>query len=114
MIDVSGETMLTIHLPNAIRRELDQEVTTDRPLEGVVLDLIRVGLRHRTSIGEKVSRPLVREALQGTGLWEPLDETVWAPYLRDAEKVTHEEVREMLAGLSPLSEDIVAERNEGR
>ncbi len=106
--------MLTIHLPNAIRRELDQEVTTDRPLEGVVLDLIRVGLRHRASIGEKVSRPLVREALQGTGLWEPLDETVWAPYLRDAEKVTHEEVREMLAGLSPLSEDIVAERDEGR
>ena len=54
------------------------------------------------------------EAIEKTGLVEPLEEEGWEEYLVAAREIAHEEVRKMLAGLSPFSANIIAERDEGR
>lgn len=111
---MAGEAMLTIRLPDVLRRELDREMSaSNRPLDSVVIDLIRLGLGLKESTRQKSQREREMEAMAKTGLVEPLG-GAWEEYLKTARKITHTEVREMLTGLTPFSEDIIAERNEGR
>jgi predicted transcriptional regulator len=108
------ETTLTIRLPDALRQRLDREASaSDRPLNSVVVDFIQLGLRTREIAHEKDERERELKAIDKTGLVEPLGEG-WEEYLVAARGIAHEEVRETLAGLSPFSVDIIAERNEER
>lgn len=111
---MAKETKLTIRLPDALRQRLDREASTsDRSLNSVVVDFIQLGLKAREIAHEKDQRERELEAIEKTGLVEPLGEG-WEEYLAAAREITHEEVREMLAGLSPFSADIITERDEGR
>ena len=111
---MARETTLTIRLPDALRQKLDREASaSDRSLNSVVIDFIQLGLKAREITHEKDQRERELEAIVKTGLVEPLGEG-WEEYLALAREISHEEVREMLVGLSPFSADIVAERDEGR
>jgi len=108
------ETTLTIRLPDALRQRLDREASaSDRPLNSVVVDFIQLGLKAKEIEYEKDQRERELGAIEKTGLVEPLGDG-WDEYLVAAREVTHKEVRKTLAGLSPFSADIIAERDEGR
>jgi len=112
---MTSKTELTIRLPDALRQRLDQEASaSDRSLDSVIIDFIQLGLKAREITPERDQRERELETIVKTGLVEPLEEEGWGEYLAAAREIAHEELREMLAGLSPLSADIIAEREEGR
>lgn len=114
VVEMAGKATLTIRLSDVLRKELDREtLVSNRPLDSVVVDLIQLGLKLKESARQKSQWEREMEAITKTGLVEPLGEG-WEEYLKTARGTTHGEVREMLAGLAPFSEDIIAERNEKR
>jgi predicted transcriptional regulator len=114
VIEMASDTTLTIRLPDALRQELDYETSlSNRSLNSVIVELIQAGLKTRESTHQKRLWERDMDAISKTGLVEPRGEC-WRGYVEAAREITHAQVREMLAGLSPLSEDIIAERNEGR
>lgn len=111
---MARETALTIRLSDDLRQRLDREASaSDRSLDSIVIDFIQLGLKAKEIAHEKDQRERELEAIAKTGLVEPLGEG-WEEYLVAAKGITHKEVREMLAGLSPFSADIISERDEGR
>ena len=57
---------------------------------------------------------ILDDILREAGLLIEEDSSVWEQWLDEASRITHQQLRQRLAGTPPLSELIIAERNEGR
>ncbi len=103
-----GKT-LTLELPETLYRRLEEKAKREaKPLDETVLRLLEEGLGELDPAEE---RRRVLEVLRSSGLWQPPGPE-WDEYIKAAEGVTVKEIRKMLEGIPPLSEDIIAMRGE--
>ena len=65
------------------------------------------------AVKAKSERERIREALRSTGLLSEMGEE-WNDLIAQSPRMTHDEIQQMMAGTPPLSELIIAEREEGR
>ena len=113
---------VTVRLPEALAASLSREAL---PPDEVIIKALEEWLeqreQERVKEAKKLERERVLEAIRSTGLWcshedqrafvERLMSTLG---LEAVELPSHEELRQELEGVPPLSELIIAERDEGR
>ncbi|MDH7486026.1 MAG: toxin-antitoxin system HicB family antitoxin [Anaerolineae bacterium] len=100
---------LTVRLPGLLHRRLKKQAqATKRSLNRVIVEALW------RDLGGEETQPLseyerTMQVIRESGLLATLGPE-WDRYIEDAPDMTHEEIREALRGLSPLSEDIIADR----
>lgn len=102
---------LTVRLPEEVHQELQRRAQEHhRSLNYTLVEALRRQLRLlRRETPSEYER--VMAVVHETGLVTTLGPQ-WDKYLEGVPIVTHEELWNMTAGLSPLSEDIIADRGE--
>jgi predicted transcriptional regulator len=100
---------ITLRLPSGLHNRLKRRVTrSQRSMNSIIVDAIREGL-DRSEYEPETSEDRAWKALRESGLWEPLGKE-WLEGIDLENLPTHEELREMLKGVPPLSEIIIQER----
>ena len=100
---------IAVRLPVPLHRRLKARAqTTKRSLNKIIVEALRRDLE------EEYTRPLseyerTMQVIRESGLLVTLGPE-WDKYIEDAPDMTHDEIREALRGLSPLSKDIIADR----
>jgi predicted transcriptional regulator len=102
---------LTIRLPKQLHQTLQERAAQSaQSLNRVIVDTLRRGVeREEAKPLSEYERTMA--AIRKTGLVTTLGPE-WDKYIEDAPDMTVEELREALRGISPLSEDIIADRGE--
>jgi Arc/MetJ-type ribon-helix-helix transcriptional regulator len=103
---------IAIELPERLSKQLRQELVSDDEVSEVVTEAIERWLENRRQKA-KSEQERIREALRSTGLLSEMGEE-WNDLIAQAPRMTHDEIQQMMAGTPPLSEIIIAEREEGR
>ncbi|HID31583.1 MAG TPA: hypothetical protein EYP19_16495 [Desulfobacterales bacterium] len=108
---------ITIELPDSLLKRLRRESLS---AEEIVIEALEEWLEKRREARQleeiKASEPeheQVMEAIESTGLLEPMGDE-WKTLIAQAPRLSHAELQKMMAGKPPLSEIIIAERDEGR
>lgn len=115
-------SMITVQLPETLAESLSKE--TLPPDEAVIKALeewLEQREQERAKEAKKLERERVLKAIRSTGLWRSQeDQRTFVERLMNTlgleavELPSHEELRQELKGVPPLSELIIAERDEGR
>jgi len=102
---------LTVRLPKQLHQILrERAARSAQSLNKVIVNTLWRGLEREEA--EPLSEhERVMRAIRKSGLWEPTGPG-WDKYIEGAPDMTVEELREALRGISPLSEDIIADRGE--
>ena len=103
---------IAIKLPERLTKQLRQELVSDEAVSEAVAEAIKEWLESRRQKARS-ERERIREALRSTGLLSKMGEE-WNDLIGQAPRMTHDEIQQMMAGVPPLSELIIAEREEGR
>lgn len=104
---MSDTIKLTLRLPAWMHEQLQQDAQAEnQSLNQVILETIKVGMKQKITYPEREDEK-VKRILRESKLWEPLSSD-W-PQVEDP-GYTHEEIREMLKGVPPLSEIIIEDR----
>jgi Arc/MetJ-type ribon-helix-helix transcriptional regulator len=103
---------IAIKLPERLAEQLRQELVSDEAVNEAVTEAIEEWLESRRHKA-KSERERIREALRSTGLLSEMGEG-WNDLIAQAPRMTHDEIQQMMDGTPPLSELIIAERDEGR
>lgn len=104
---MSDTIKLTLRLPAWMHQQLQQYAQTEhQSLNNVVLETLKSGLNQKITYPEREDEKIKR-MLRESKLWEPLGPD-W-PQVEDP-GYTHEEIREMLTGVPPLSNVIIEDR----
>ena len=102
---------LTVRLPRQLHQTLRERATRSaQSLNKVIVNTLWRGLE-RKEITPPSEYERTMAAIRKTGLVTPLGPE-WAKYIEAAPDMTAEELREALRVISPLSEDIIADRGE--
>jgi hypothetical protein len=100
---------LTLRLPAALHEKLRQRAQANsQSLNLTALEAMREGLSQST-ISYANDEERVWRALRESGLWEPLGPE-WLEGMEDVPVLTHEEIRELMKGVAPLSDIIIEDR----
>jgi hypothetical protein len=113
---------ITVRLPETLAESLRRETL---PLDKAIIEALEEWLERRRQEQAKGAKKLewkrVLEAIRSTGLWHSqedqrafVESLIRTLGLEAIELPSHEELRQELAGVPPLSELIIAERDEGR
>jgi hypothetical protein len=102
---------LTVRLPKQLHQTLrERAAQLAQSLNKVIVDTLWRGLeREEAKPSSEYERTMA--AIRKTGLVTTMGPE-WDKYIEDAPDVTVEELREALRGIFPLSEDIIADRDE--
>ncbi len=102
---------LTVRLPKQLHQTLrERAARSAQSLNRVIVDTLWRGLEREEA--EPLSEyECTMAAIRKTGLVTTLG-SEWDKYIEDAPDMTVEEFREAMRGISPLSEDIIADRGE--
>lgn len=101
-------TKLTVRLPVPLHQRLKARAqTTKRSLNRIIVEALRRDMEEYTQPLSEHERTI--QIIRESGLLATLGPE-WDKYIEEAPDMTHEEIREALRGLSPLSEDIIADR----
>jgi Arc/MetJ-type ribon-helix-helix transcriptional regulator len=103
---------IAIELPERLTKQLRQELVSDEAVSEAVAEAIEEWLESRRQKA-KSERERIREALRSTGLLSEMGEE-WNDLIAQVPRMTHDEIQRMMAGTPPLSDLIIAEREEGR
>jgi Arc/MetJ-type ribon-helix-helix transcriptional regulator len=103
---------IAIELPEHLTKQLRQELVSDEEVSEAVTEAIEEWLENRRQKA-KSEQERIREALRSTGLLSEMGEE-WNDLIAQAPRMTHDEIQQMMAGTPPLSDLIIAEREEGR
>ena len=104
---------IAIELPERLTKQLRQELVSDEAVSEAVAEAIEEWLeRHQQKA--KSERERVMEAIEKAGLHLKTSWEEWDDLIAQAPHMTHDEIQQMMAGTPPLSELIIAEREEGR
>ncbi|MGA9347632.1 MAG: hypothetical protein WBW48_02345 [Anaerolineae bacterium] len=104
---------IAIELPERLAKQLQQELISDEAVSEAVAEAIQEWLKSRRQKARS-EQERVMEAIERGGLHLKTSWEEWNELFAATPDLTAEEVRQMMTGVSPLSEDIIAERDEGR
>jgi Arc/MetJ-type ribon-helix-helix transcriptional regulator len=104
---------IAIELPERLTRQLRQELVSDEAVSEAVAEAVEEWLESRRQRARS-ERERAIEAIERAGLHLKTSWEEWNELFTSTPVLTAEEVRQMMTGVSPLSEDIIAERDEGR
>jgi len=104
---------VAVELPERLAKRLREELPSDEAVSQAVAEAIQEWLERRRQKA-KSERERTTEAIERAGLRLKTSWEEWNELFASTPVLTAEEVRQMMKGVSPLSEDIIAERNEGR
>ena len=105
-----GVVKLTIRLPRALHQVLQRKSQSEgRSLNQPVVEGLWQSLEAQAAY--ETERERTRRVLRESGMLVELG-PAWDKYIEGAPDMTVEEIREALRGLSPISEDIIADRGE--
>ncbi len=104
---------IAIELPERLTKQLRQELVSDEAVSEAVAEAVEEWLETRRQKA-KSERERAMEAIERAGLHLKISWEEWNELFASTPALTAEEVRQMMTGVSPLSEDIIAERDEGR
>ncbi len=113
---------ITVQLPETLAESLRRETL---PPDKAIIEALEEWLEKRrpgqAEEAKKLEREQVLEAMRSTGLWRSqedqrtfVERLIRTLGLEAIELPSHEELRQELEGVPPLSELIIAERDEGR
>jgi hypothetical protein len=113
---------ITVQLPETLTESLRRQTL---PPDEAIIEALEEWLEKRrqeqAEEANKLERKRVLEAIRSTGLWHSqedqqafVESLIRTLGLEAIELPSHEELRQELAGVPPLSELIIAERDEGR
>jgi len=104
---------IAIELPERLSKQLRQELVSDEAVSEAVAEAIKEWLEsRRQKAGSERERAI--EVIEKAGLNLKTSWEEWNELFTSTPALTAEEVRQMMTGVSPLSEDIIADRDEGR
>jgi sugar-specific transcriptional regulator TrmB len=111
---------VTVQLPETLAESLRREaLPPDKAIIEALEEWLEKRRQEQAEEAEKLERVL--EAMRSTGLWHSqedqrtfIERLISTLGLEAVELPSHEELRQELAGVPPLSELIIAERDEGR
>ena len=103
---------VAVELPERLAKRLREELASDEAVSQAVAEAIQEWLERRRQKA-KSERERAIEVLRSTGLLSKMGEE-WDDLIAQAPRMTHEEIQQIMAGTPPLSELIIAEREEGR
>ena len=102
---------LTVRLPKQLHQILrERAVRSEQSMNKVIVDTLWRGVEHEQAAPLSEYEHAMA-AIRKTGLLMTLGPE-WDKYVEDAPDMTVEELREALRGISPLSEDVIADRGE--
>jgi hypothetical protein len=104
---------IAIELPERLARQLRQELVSDEAVSKAIAEAIEEWLESRRQKARS-ERERAIEAIEKAGLNLKTSWGEWNELFTSTPALTAKEVRQMMTGVSPLSEDIIAERDEGR
>lgn len=104
---------IAIKLPQRLAEQLRQELVSDEAVSRAVAEAVEEWLESRRRQGRS-ERERAIEAIEKAGLHLKTSWEEWNELFASTPVLTAEAVRRMMTGVSPLSEDIIAERDEGR
>ena len=100
---------LTLRLPATLHRQIKERAAAENySLNTMLVETLRRGLAEDPE-HEETEREKVRRVLREAGLLAPLGPQ-WFEGLEDIPDISHEELRELLKDVPPLSEIIIEER----
>ncbi len=113
---------VTVRLPETLAESLSREaLPPDAAIIAALEEWLEQREQERTKEAKRLERERVLEAIRSTGLWRSQEEQrafverlISTLGLEAVELPSHEELRKELEGVPPLSELIIAERDEGR
>ena len=113
---------ITVQLPQALAESLRREtLPPDKAIIKALEEWLEKRRQERAKEAKKLERERVFEAIRSTGLWHSqedqrafVERLISTLCLEAVELPSHEELRQELEGVPPLSELIIAERDEGR
>jgi hypothetical protein len=104
---------IAIELSERLAKQLRQELASNEAMSDAVAEAIEEWLERRRQKA-KSERERIREAMEKAGLHLKTSWEEWDDLIAQAPRMTHDEIQQMMAGVPPLSELIIAEREEGR
>jgi hypothetical protein len=113
---------VTVRLPETLAKSLSREaLPPDEAIIKALEEWLEQREQERAKEAKKLERERVWEAIRSTGLWHSqedqrafVERLISTLGLETVELPSHEELRQELEGVPPLSELIIAERDEGR
>jgi len=113
---------VTVRLPETLAKSLSREaLPPDEAIIAALEEWLEQREQERAKEAKKLERERVLEAIRSTGLWHSQEDQrafveglISTLGLEAVELPSHEELRQELEGVPPLSELIIAERDEGR
>ena len=113
---------ITVQLPETLAESLRREVLPpDKAIIKALEEWLEKRRQERAKEAKKLEQERVLEAIRSTGLWRSqedqrafVERLMSTLGLEAVELPSHEELRQELEGVPPLSELIIAERDEGR
>jgi len=113
---------ITVRLPETLAESLRREtLPPDEAIIKALEEWLEQREQERAKEAKKLERERVLEAIRSTGLWRSqedqrafVERLMSTLGLEAVELPSHEELRQELEGVPPLSELIIAERDEGR
>jgi hypothetical protein len=122
LLTKSGISTITVQLPEDLAESLRREVLPpDKAIIKALEELLERRRQERAKEANKLERERVLGAIRSTGLWHSqedqrafVERLISTLGLEAIELPSHEELRQELEGVPPLSELIIAERDEGR
>jgi len=105
-----GVVKLTVRLPDALHKALKHKAQSEkRSLNQTIVEELWQSLETETA--HETERERTRRVLRESGMLVELGPD-WDKYIDGAPDITAEEIRDALHGLPPISEDIIADREE--
>ena len=104
---------IAVKLPERLTKQLQQELVSDEAVSEAIAEAIEEWLESRRQKARS-ERERAIEAIKRAGLHLKTSWEEWNELFASTPALTAEEVRRMMTGVSPLSEDIIAERDERR
>ena len=103
------DVKMTVRIPPNLHKRLKiRAQASSQSLNSVIVDALQQSIDQDEKLYETQEEHAWR-LLREKGLWEPLG-PIWDDYLKDAPEISHEELREMMKGVPPLSKIIIEDR----
>jgi hypothetical protein len=100
---------LTVRIPYRLHEQIKRRAQdADRSLNSMIIETLNHGLDKGITYDDAQDERAWR-AIRESGLFEPLS-PIWEEEIKDAPEISHEELREMLKGVPPLSKIIIEDR----
>ena len=100
---------LSLRIPPALHKQVKRRAqASNRSLNAVIVEAVQNGLANE-GLEYESQEERAWKVLRESGIWEPLGPE-WQKEIGETPDIAHEQLREMLRGVSPLSDLIIDER----